>query len=293
MMAKHPITENYNKVLTDDELWESLGLEYNFTAGTPILCSDRLIIKGDGKATFSTIRSRMDLAGEEIGNYEGEIDKEHVRELFQQLKDSGFESLPPEEGSISGASRHRLAITIGGAYAFSSFSTFPTAIETVDDKLREIINTVRENKLRVLKLTIDISKPAKGKPIDVTINFPNLGTEPFFIRNPKNMKQTKRDVFAVEYGLIPEEKPGFTSPPIQWKQVKLEELKVEKDELDYIRLEPGATHSVKATKAVTIDEPGKYLIHAIFGDYELNSTVAGVPILRGHAVSEDVEVSIK
>ena len=292
-MPKHPITENYKKVITDDKMWESLAIEYNYSAGSPVLCSEQLIINGDGKATFSTIRSRMDIAGEEIGTYKDEIEKDNIRTLVQQLKDSSFESLPPQEGGIAGGARHRLGITIGGAYAFSSFSAFPEAIETVGDTIREIINSVRKSKVRVLKLTIDAPKPTKGKPLDISVNFPNLGSEAFFIRNPKTLKQSKRDIFAIEYGLIPEEKPGVTSPPIQWKQFKLEELKAEPDELDYIRLDPGETYSVKVPGALTIDEPGKYLLHAVFGNYELNPTVAGVPILRGHAVSEDVEFNFK
>jgi len=290
-MAKHPIQDYYDKLLKDDKIWESLGIEYNYTAGTPIQCAEQLIIHGDGKSTFSTIRSRMDLAGEEIGTFESKINKDKIRALVQQLKDAGFESLPPQEGR-SGYPIHRLAISIKGIYTASTFMTFPQEMEIVGDTLREIINIVRENKVRVLKLTLDTKKPSKGKPLDMTINFHNLGNEAFFLKNPIIMQKTRQNVFVIEYGQIPEEKEGYTSPPIEWKQSQLENLKAEKDEQNYIYLKPGEVHPISVPKAVIINEPGNYLMHLIYSNYELVQSVGGIPVLRGHAVSDEFEFSL-
>ena len=74
--------------------------------------------------------------------------------------------------------------------------------------------------LAALQLTLD---SCDNPPTRFSLGFINKGIEPVYLLNPYFLPPDDPDCFSgVLVAMLPQEKQGFTSPPLKWARIKLD-----------------------------------------------------------------------
>lgn len=290
-------------ILTGDEaLLSGFGLERRTTVGAPLfsetyLWDERLTLRGNGNAGLSTRRSIADVSGAPIGDFLARQGKEDMLGFVRLIRDARLDEMQPFRIEPV-ETKIRLTVVAGGVSRQNFIGvTDPAALAPLQPILQELDRlaaAVSKNPTTALSLGLEISDatPANiNAQRTVTLNFRNIGPLGFWIAHPQTVAGDPAagdERCALLYGHRAEVPPDVTPLPMQMRAAAL--VAAERDDQELLWI-PGASEvKLTFTADLDFDQPGLYLMRAVYAAYSGEDAIGGQRRLRGCVFSDETQL---
>jgi hypothetical protein len=246
----------------------------------------------DGSALLEKRRSDADMPGEPVGIFRAQLPPEKFWALFQLAQRVRLPELTPRGGGGLGSSVLTLTLEQGSTRVEKAFSSGDIAALDQLDPLIEELNRIlgAMNNSPVAAIRAMVAYAPRERRFDFTVA--NIGTEAVCIGDPRFIAPGDPMQFAaVRVAEFPEERPGYTAPPLQWVQIPL----AKPVQASGVPIVIRAGEKFTAPTAVwTAARPGvRYIAQAVLSDYSGPRETPGCYRIRGAAFSESVEFTLK
>jgi hypothetical protein len=280
---------------------EVLAIERVQSVGEPRLWEERIAFERGQAQHYSRIRSLVDEGGVPIGAWTTSAEEWRVPVLARTLLEVGIWTHASDSELLPGMEVvNWTCITSHGVLDLIAAGSSPVAhaMAPLDLELRRLANVVAASPYGAgLRVALQ-ARPAQNRQYECRIGIVNDGDRPCLVVNPLGGGLTGQDYLRVESALVPEEEPGVTGPGPLFEPlpVDLAALLAQVPEptpwLDeYLLLMPG-TPLIVPVRAHLVLPPGSHLLRAVFSTYGYLDRVAGLPVIRGRAFSNEVEVEV-
>ena len=245
---------------------------------------------------FEVIRSSSDGAGEPIGTFEAPLDDAVFQQVQKLVDSSRLDRLPKPSGGGPGVSLFTLDYTRGDHKIHKSFPSRDfEALKQTEELLAELNKIgalLREHPRSALRVTVaHVPGQADGY---FAVTLVNIGVQRLAIADPRVFGKDEKDRWVgVQIAELPVEKPGTTSPPLQWSRHGAAPSKATVAPPGPIVLEPGGKTAINTVPWKAPKRGVRYIVQGIWCDYMGPSTLDGAYHVRGAAFSESVEIDIR
>jgi hypothetical protein len=179
--------------------------------------------------------------------------------------------------------------------AAASSSPLLRALIPVDLELRRIANTLEESRAGA-QMRTGMRAQVRGNSVALSLAFGNDGTRRLLLVNPLRFAGSEENYFRVEIAPLPEELPNETGYGAVFKPVPLQlvppGIAADPWQDDYFVIGPGDRVLLPTTPLAGPLPPGSYLVRAVYSNYGLLGSIAGVPVIRGRSFSNEVVVTV-
>lgn len=292
MGSKERIANVYESLIAGDiETLTHFGFERSRTAGIPIAWEDRIIIRGNGQAFYTHLRSQVDGGDEPIGKWSDVIDTEVIKELAIALRDVQFHTINSEAISPGEEVIKDVLITKDASYTviLKGESNMVMDMAPVDVILRRIANIlVSRGRGAALNIELEVNDFPE---IKARIILRNVGDKDILLPNPLKNRCSDRDYLRVEIGPVQQVSPGVTAPDVIFEPLKLpvsEDIPTPWDD-DYLYIGAGKLIAYPIIIPVMVPDKQRYIIRAVYSNYCPDESLAGFDIIRGRVFSREVE----
>ncbi len=244
----------------------------------------------DSMAFLEKHRSQSDQPGEPIGTFQAKIADDFLATILEEIKTTDLDNLPPRTGEGPGSTIITLKFHQGAHKVEQVFSTGDMEIlETVHDLL-ESLGTVSaqlsQYPLASLKATL---KPEEQPPRHFVMTLTNIGQEEICFSDPHAIQSDDADYrVGVQVAALPEEKPGVTSPPLEWTFVPLAAPQGGASPA-LVVLKPGSSFDARTETWPGWRSGIRFIALGVYSDYTGPPEVDGVYRIRGAAFSDALE----
>jgi hypothetical protein len=257
------------------------------------LWEERLVVRGAGTSSLSTLRSFGDASGEAIGRFQSQLADARVDDILRAV--NATLSGGPAASLSPGDVRVLITVVACGSKLVHVVGGGPEFLEPYAQLLAVLDQVAFEARKRpVCTLQLEAELPATTAPsasIPVVLTFVNNGGEGAWIRNPAaGMEDAPAEHVRLWYAQVQPEQPGITPLPMEPESVPLEPaLRVQRP---LLWLGPGESEARQFSAQLSLD-PGTYLMRASFASYAGVDTVAGHNLLRGCVFSQEQTVEVR
>jgi hypothetical protein len=248
-----------------------------------------------GTASFERRQPISTEGGDPVGTFSLALSAEWRTRLHHLIDNLDLQSIPPGTAGGPGVSVIRLRVT-RAQRAEASFSNrdIPTLerLEPVLSALDDLGATVAEHPLQAIRLEVrSVGTATEAAAFDVIAT--NVGRETLVLVPPAAHPggagfPLEPDWAGVQYAHSPEEKPGFTAPPLEWHRVIAQ---AQRSLGQTVVLAPGAALSLRSGPWTPTVRRERHLVQAIFSSYSPLSVLDGHPVFRGRALSAALEIT--
>lgn len=246
----------------------------------------------DGSAFLEKHRSDSDAAGEPVGIFRAQLPPEKFWMLFQLAHRVRLPELAPGGADGPGASLMTLKLEQGETRVEKSFSSRDIAaleqLEPLLEELSRILGAMNNSPVAAIRTMVAYAP--RERRFDFIVA--NIGTEQVCVGDPRFIPPGDPMQWAgVRVAELPEERPGYTSPPLQWVQLPL----AKPVQASGVPIVIKAAEKFTAPTAVwSAARPGvRYIAQAVLSDYSGPRETPGCYRIRGAAFSESVEFTLK
>jgi len=254
------------------------------------ICS-RLVIRSESRQAFlEKHRSQSDRAGEPIGTFQADLSDQILASLLGNATTTIFAELPSARGEGPGSSVITLKFEQGARKITRTFSTGDMTILSVVENLLialdQLSGQLERHPLCALQTAIEYKD--RPQPHFVLI-FTNIGRDRITFADPRFLPTGEMDCWAgAQVAELPEEKPGMTSPPLQWIRLAVERPASAASSADVV-LNPGNSFSAKTITWQNSRTKARYLALGVFSDYTGPAISNGIYRIRGATFSAGLE----
>lgn len=272
------------------------ALERYQTAGTPPLWEEEIAIRHGRQQTFSRLRSLADEGGAPIGRWHGPADEALVQLLARTLLEVGILELVSEEVPPGAPLVRWRYLTVAGLGELVAPAASPAleVLEPLELELRRLANDLEEaHRGAELRCELELASTSKG--VSARVRLVNNGDEDLLIANPLAGDAGPWQFLRVEIGSPPEETPGVTEAGIEYQALPLPVFPSPLPppwDRQLLLLCAGASLELPAPVPLAAERPGPCFVRAVYAGYGPEQEVAGVPVIRGQAFSEELEVEL-
>jgi hypothetical protein len=256
--------------------------------------SERLMIRGTGKAVLTTLRSFGDASGEAIGRFETKLSDKSVADLIRAV-DATLEGGPTPRLSLGDvrtlvsivACGSRLDHVVGGGpLDLEPYTPLLLALDKAAFETRAIPKSTLE-----LHLEVPTTLTPGPQTLPVVLSFQNRGDEGTWIRSPASgLEDEPTEHVRLWYAEMTVEQPGVTPLPLEPLCTALDP--VVRVQRPLLWIGGGEIESRPFSASVDLT-PGSYLVRASFASYGGDETVAGQNLLRGCVFSAETVVEVR
>jgi hypothetical protein len=244
----------------------------------------------DCVAFLESHRSQSDEPGEPIGIFQAKIADDFLASILEKIKKTNLDKLPPRTGDGPGSTIITLKFQQGDHKIEQVFSTGDMGIlETVRDlldALDAVSVQVIQYPLAALKVSL---RTEEQPPRHFILTLTNIGQEEICFKNPHAIRSDDSDYrVGVQVAPLPEEKPGVTSPPLEWTLVPLA-VPEGNSPLGLVTLKPGASFGARTEAWPGWRHGMRFIALGVFSDYTGPAEVDGVYRIRGATFSDALE----
>jgi hypothetical protein len=246
----------------------------------------------EGTVQLEKHRSDADQAGEPVGLFQSQLPAETFVRLRQLAAQVRLAELPPPSGGGLGVALFTIKIEQGTARLEKPFTGRDMAamqrLRPLLDELNRIYSAMNNSPVAAVRAVV-VFKPREYR---FEWELVNIGRESVCVGDPRFILKTDPKQGAyVRVAEFPEERPGFTSPPLVWEQVRLAPA---------VQVS-GFPLTLKAGEKLalsTVGWPGaragvRYIAQAVWLDYSGMREGPGCYRVRGAAFSESIEFTLK
>jgi len=265
-------------------------------AGEPVLWEETIAFERGGFQTFSRIRSPVDEGGAAIGTWSMPADDWQTQPLAAALCQVDFWNHKSEADLMPGMNIVNWScVTREGTLDLMAAGTSPLVqqLAPLDLELRRLANDL-ENSHQGASLRVTLDVQQVGRNLAVRVGLVNDGNSPCIVINPFSIEETDLDYFRLESALMVPEEPGVTGYGADFQAAPWDlpgggQADFWQD--TYLLVSPGRPLVMpEATLGPLV--PGSYLLRAVYSNYGLLRSIAGVPVIRGRAFSNEAELTI-
>lgn len=246
----------------------------------------------DGSASLEKHRSDSDAAGEPVGLFRAQLPPEKFWSLFQLAHRVRLPELAPAGGGGMRSSLMTLKLEQGGARVEKAFSSGDIKaldqLEPLLEELNRIFGAMSNSPVAAIRTMV--AYVPRERRFDFVVA--NIGTEPVCVGDPRFIVPGNPKLWAgVRVAEMPYERPGYTSPPLQWAQVPLSKPV----QASGVPIVIKAGEKFTAPTAIwSAARPGvRYIAQAVLSDYSGPREAPGCYRIRGAAFSEAIEFTLK
>ena len=257
--------------------------------------SSKLIIRSDFRQAFlEKHRSQSDRAGEPIGTFQADMSDQALSNILVKANAMIVPEQPPAKGEGPGSTVITIRFEEGARKITRIFTSgdmsILSAVEGLINDLDLLSGQVERHPLSALQAMIEYKS---GPYPYFLLTLKNIGQTRICFADPRFLPQGDPDCWAgAQVAELPEEKPGMTAPPLQWKQVPLE-MPAHPAPTEPIVIEPGKSFSAKTVTWQNLKPNAPFLAQGVYSDYTGPAEIAGVYRIRGATFSEGMEFIAK
>jgi len=271
-------------------------LEYRAVSGPQLgenIYEEQRILRLDRKdntAFLEKHRSASDKAGAPIGTFRARLSNELFEQVFELVYKVGLANIPsPTQGEMA-TSVMTLTFEHGQTKMKKVFNDADTSLlerlGPLLQKLRQITAELEKNPESAVKIEAKHVRGGGDGQFQITVT--NIGSQTICIADPRTFGHDDPDRWAgVRIAELPEERPGYTSPPLKWSNLM---LPLQGTRGMRAVLKPGETFTALTENWFAPRKNVRYIIQGVFSDYKGPGDVNdGYPI-RGAAFSNAIEL---
>lgn len=246
-----------------------------------------LLIDGStGVATFTSTRPGGDDPGRPIGTFRAVLRDAELDKLYSSaLRIDPSQAPPPGEFGIVNWGTLSIRFRSPQVTWDQTLGLDPVRLEPFDpllDQLTLLRGRLYENPEHALRLTV------RREQERFIVGLENIGVSELAVLDPRPLGASNDHAWAgIRIAELPDEKPGYTSPPLVWETVALE-LPNASTAPRSASVLPAGKISEWPTQRWTASHPGPHLAQAVILDYEGPSKIEGRPRIRGALFSSTI-----
>ncbi len=250
-----------------------------------------------GDAFLEQHQPSSEEGGEPLGTFKALLPAELLSRLRSASSDATLWSLPPSTGGGGpGSSVIRVRMSSDGvARELQVPSRDIDALGKIDPLLAILNDAVTEtmaHPFQAVRLSVRLESPIGSHSLAFAISVKNVGTETVAVPDLKVFggdvdEHSDRDL-TLRVAAYPEERPGFTAPPLVWERVAF----ATPGAAPVLSLLAPGQEAIREPILWTPSHPGeRHLAQAGFAFYGGPQVVEGHLVIKGRALSEAVEVT--
>jgi hypothetical protein len=247
----------------------------------------------DHSAFLEKHRSQSDKAGEPIGTFRAQFPDEDFKKVADLVQREKLADLPAPTQGGPGASVLTLKFGQGQTKIDKMLTSRDiNLIEQVDGllfELNRLAALLDEHPLQAVKTELTYKGASLDEHFELSVT--NIGSEPVCLFDPRLLKHDDADAWAgVRVAEFPQEKPGVTSPPLEWLRIGLERPLQQMRTGVQVKLAPGEKLMAR-TEAWRRGQRGvRHLAQGVLSNYSGPREVEGCYRIRGAVFSAALEV---
>jgi len=244
----------------------------------------------DRMAFFEKHRSQSDQPGEPIGTFQAKIADDFLATILEKIKTTNLDKLPPRTGEGPGSTIITLKFHQGDHKVEQVFSTSDMGIiETAHDlldALDAVSAQLSKHPFSALRASL---KSEELPPRHFILTLTNIGQKGICFPDPRYIRSDDPDYWAgVQVAELPEEKPGVTSPPLEWTRVPLVMVQGGSP-ASLVVLEPGSSFIARTEAWPGWRQGSRFIALGVYSDYMGPDEVDEIYRIRGAAFSDAFE----
>lgn len=245
--------------------------------------------------TYEQHRSESDTPGETIGIYKMPLPPTLTGEIMAIVNALKPEALRPTTEGGPGVSLMTLRV-------YNKSNRFEKNVTSRDFELlsrfEPLIDKFQATQLQILQHPVSVLKAsvemiAESAHVVFELRLENMGTAPLVLANPLRITHGTPDRQAiVQVAYFPEEQPGFTAPPLEWKTLHLVTPKGEATAADIV-LHAKQVWSARTEHWIPAHRNARHLAQGVFSSYDGNAYEKDIYRIRGAVFSDALEFTSK
>lgn len=267
------------------------------TIGEPALWNEQISFERGGLQCFSRTRSPADEGGAVIGKWWMPADDWRATNFINALNQVHFTQLNGDSEIMPGMDIIDWScVTPEGTLDLLAIGSSPVVPQMIpiDMEFRRLANDL-ETARHGASLRLAIQAQLTGTQVAVRVALINDGNRPCIIINQFLTGTSELDFFRLELATMPEEAEDETGYGAEFAELESRLASETSPDIwqdTYLLLRPGVPLILPETAIVDLPQPGHYLLRAVYSNYGLLDQVAGVPVIRGRAFSNEAELSL-
>jgi hypothetical protein len=281
------------RMSTPSPHYRAFTLHYTSTGGPELAPSlherqTSLTINGaDGSVFLEQHRSESDEAGAPIGTFHMAADAEPLQKLLEYADKERLADLAPPTRGGPGTS----VMTIGleeGARKISKTLTsgdIPQIrqLEYFLYQLNQIMTAAKRSPHQAVRVTVAPDTTSRR----FLVSIENIGSANVCFYDPRTIGRGSPDRRAgVRFAELPQERPGVTSPPLQWAELQIQA----ENAPALVTLKAGERITVPTAAWTTARSGVRYLVQGVWSDYTYPIRAEACYAMRGAAFSENMKI---
>lgn len=278
-----------------------LRIEYEWKSGATLGAGlqerqRKLVIdERSNTVTYEQHRSESDSPGEAIGIYTMPLPPTLAGEVMTIVNALKPEALRPTTGGGPGVSLMTLRVH-DKSNRFEKNVTSQdfellSRLEPLIDKFQAAQMQILQHPVSVLKASVEMI--AESAHVVFELRLENMGAAPLVLANPLRMAHGTPDRQAImQVAYFPEEQPGFTAPPLEWKTLHLVAPKGAVTAADIV-LHAKQVWSARTEHWTPAHRNARHLAQGVYSSYNGNAYEKGIYRIRGAVFSDALEVTSK
>lgn len=280
----------------------SFVLEYRLEGGRRLgegVCErdSRLVVNSEDRAAFmEKHRSEGDEGGEPIGTFRLPLAGERLARLPALVRRVKLEEVPPPRGADLDTSLLTLAFRQGATAIEKQFISRDG--ETIDrlepllSELEAIEDELDAHPVAAVRLAVAPAPPGHGRRFELAVT--NIGKTDVRLADPRALDHDERHHWAgVRIAELPEERPGFTSPPLQWSRILLMPALGEPAGGGDLILKPGQKFAAPTLQWLPMHLGVACLAQGVLSNYTGHGETDGCYRIRGALFSEFLGITAR
>lgn len=274
-----------------------LAIGRRHTIGEPALWEERISYERGRRQSFTRVRSPADEGGAAIGSWSLPAEEPRLEGLLASIAQTKYLERVAEQPELSpgmdlvawviatedGLVEH---LAPAGSELRSSFAP-------LDLELRRLASALEASRQgHALRVELDVQHV--GSVLEAQVALRNDGLRPCFAVNPCALEPAEDPYLRLELAPIPPEEDGVTGPGFAFETLPLlprVALEGTPWAMPWLLLQPGQALVYPARAKLGAGKGEAHLLRAVYSSYAPLAEIAGVPVVRGRAFSNELEVA--
>jgi hypothetical protein len=251
-----------------------------------------LAVKGeDGSVFLEQHRSESDEAGAPVGTFRAVSDAEPLEKLLEYADKEQLANLAPPARGGPGTTVMSISLEVGTRKILKTLTSgdIPQIgqLEYFLYQLNQIMVAVRKSPYQAVRVAVAPDTASHR----FLVSIENIGTANVCFFDPRTIVLASPARWAgIRYAHLPVERPGVTSPPLEWSELPIESTAANAaSRPQVVTLKAGERLSMPTASWTTGRSGVKYLVQGMWSDYAGPVRAEGCYSMRGAAFSENLE----
>lgn len=245
----------------------------------------------DRTAFLERHRSQNNQPGEPVGTFQAKIADDFLATILERVREAKLDELPSRTGDGPGSTVITLKFQQGDHRIEKVFSTGDMGILDAVQDLLDALDAVSAQLIRYPLTAMKVSlEPEEPFARHFVLTLTNIGRKEICFPDPRSIRSDDPDYrVGVQVTALPEEKPGVTSPPLDWDFIPLAPPQ-EDHPPGLVVLKPGSGFGARTDAWSGWRTGTRFLALGSYSDYTGPPEIDGVYRIRGAAFSDAVEL---